>query len=504
MNGAVAIAQQNQSPDNATVTETSDDVVKCLKFFKTLISLPVQRRSGKDVEAKVQKLVRDIIYEEISVEDFAKNLQNVLNSQAQPNLLPFLVSAMPPLRTAIFSGRVQLEGLDLEASYNSNQRNIYQRPTTSNNTYYQNSIGQNSYSHDQRVNLYNDNQTMINNQGISTNGQYRQIPQENNIVQVEQPYTTSKPVNYVGKEESLDSTPRTSYSGIPLSRPSSVQGMPQQQQQSLQAQQSVVSQSQITMQQQGSQLSGPQMISGSVSVVSQQQPPQQTAQVQQTTENLTTRSLNTYRQHSKLLNPHAIANRIARKFPEGLTPDDQAVYVLSHAIEYRMKSLLTNLSIAAEHRLEKPHLNPFYTQSSDCKKQIKFLEETAKKEYERRENRERESILRAKKSKNSDDAERQKAKEIQEADARAAQNKEANAAAIAALGGGRTFKRTWADSNSHDQSISSNFTTLANHRPKKKRITVRDLQFVYGVDPFLKKSKLRHKLILSTTPTDTL
>uniref|UniRef100_A0A0K0G3U2 TAFH domain-containing protein n=1 Tax=Strongyloides venezuelensis TaxID=75913 RepID=A0A0K0G3U2_STRVS len=480
MNGAVAIAQQNQSPDNPTVMENSDDVLKCLKFLKTLISLPVQRKSGKDVEMKVQKLVKDIIFEEISIEEFASNLQSVLNSQAQPNLLPFLINAMPPLRSAVLSGKVQIEGLDLDSGYN-NQRNIYQRPTTS-NAYYQNSIGQNSYSHDQRVNVYTDNQSVVNNQGISiNNGQYRQMPQENNIVHVEQqqPYTTSTPVNYVN-EESLDNTPRTSYGGHPLSRPSSVQGIPQQQ-----------SSSQIQQMQ-------PQ---------SQQQQQQQVVQGQsmvQVQENLTTRNLATYRQHSKLLNSHAIANRIARKFPEGLKPDDQAVYMLSHALEYRMKSLLTSLSVAAEHRLEKSHLNPFYSQSSDCKKQIKFLEELAKKEHERRENRERESILRAKKSKNSDNAERQKAREIQEADARAAQNKEANAAAIAALGGGRTFKRSWADPNPHDTNMSSGYATVINHRPRKKRITVRDLQFVYSIDPFLKKSKLRHKLILSTTPTDTL
>ncbi|CEF64472.1 Transcription initiation factor TFIID subunit 4 [Strongyloides ratti] len=474
MNGAVAIAQQNQSPENPTVMENNDDVVKCLKFLKTLISLPVQRKSGKDVEMKVQKLVKDIIFEEISIEEFATNLQSVLNSQAQPNLLPFLINAMPPLRSAVLSGRVRIEGLDLDGGF-SNQRNIYQRPTTS-NAYYQNSIGQNSYTHDQRVNVYTDNQSVVNNQGISVNnGQYRQIPQENNILHVEQqqqPYTTSTPVNYVN-EESLDNTPRTSYGGHSLSRPSSVQGIPQQ------------SSSQIPIQAQQ------QVIQG-----------QSVVQVQQ--ENLTTRNLSTYRQHSKLLNPHAIANRIARKFPEGLKPDDQAVYMLSHALEHRMKSILTSLSVAAEHRLEKSHLNPFYTQSSDCKKQIKFLEEISKKEQERRENRERESILRAKKSKNSDNAERQKAKEIQEADARAAQNKEANAAAIAALGGGRTFKRSWADPNPHDSNMTSGYASVINHRPRKKRITVRDLQFVYSIDPFLKKSKLRHKLILSTTPTDTL
>lgn len=117
------------TPQNsaAAAAAASDDknVTKCVRFLKTLINLSNNDDPEMpDKAARVKELIRvrnwaknaiktgqirifqGVIYLETTAEEFTRNLQQVLKSQAQPHLLPFLQNTLPALRNAVRNGSV--------------------------------------------------------------------------------------------------------------------------------------------------------------------------------------------------------------------------------------------------------------------------------------------------------------------------------------------------------------------------------------------------------------
>lgn len=125
------------------------------------------------------------------------------------------------------------------------------------------------------------------------------------------------------------------------------------------------------------------------------------------------------------------------------------------------------LSLVAGHRLEPLKLNSNYKQLDDPKKQLRYVEEVDRRVAERRETMEREALLKITKSKGKDKDTIERMKQvyfiiinkknffkIQKADKEATLNREANEAAIAALGGGlRGAKRS--NPGSFQQSVNA-------------------------------------------------
>ncbi|VDO45541.1 unnamed protein product [Brugia timori] len=191
--------------------------------------------------------------------------------------------------------------------------------------------------------------------------------------------------------------------------------------------------------------------------------------------------------------------------PDGGIPQDDVIALISQAAEFRLRVMLAKLAIVAEHRLEPLRNHPYYRPIDDTRRQLRFVEELERLEYERRENREKEALIRLSKTKGKDkDTLVEKAKQLQRADQEAARNRDANAAAIAALGGGKISKKPWSEtSNPFDQPITAG-VSLQTHRPRTKRVTMRDLQLVIAQDPISRTSQLRHRLALFNYTTDTV
>uniref|UniRef100_A0AC35TFT5 TAFH domain-containing protein n=1 Tax=Rhabditophanes sp. KR3021 TaxID=114890 RepID=A0AC35TFT5_9BILA len=504
MSAPIAAVQQQSQMQETKDTSAKVKVDKCVRFFNSLNQM-MMKKTGREEDIEIIKvLVNDVVNERSTPEDFTRDLQNTLGSSAQPTLVNFLKQALPDLRRALLDGTASIRGIIYEGGNIQNAE--YTLPTRSEHV---------SLPHQRTTNrpiVHQQQPILPNNHFNDPNSPlpHQRIPNQPH------PQNQQRVVNNMmdgrsnGSIASAHHPPNHHQQQYNSMNHSYSEG----------SQQQGTNRSTITPVSNyndvdtGSNYSRDSVSSSSVTITSgsQQQhhihqpmiPQQQFAVPQTISENVGSRSIG-YRKHTALLNSNSIAARIAAKFPDGGQIDDRTVYAISHAIESRMRSLLCQLSIVAEHRLEKSQLNPFYVQTGDCRKQIKFLEDIAKKEHEKRENRERESILKAKKSKNKDDPEIKKAKQIQLADEAVNQANQANAAAMAALNSGnRNLKRAWADSNPHDHNFSSGFTTVATHRPRKKRVTVRDLQFIFDMDPALKRCRLKHRLMLSTTPTDSL
>lgn len=110
------------TPQNsaAAAAAASDDknVTKCVRFLKTLINLSNNDDPEMpDKAARVKELIRGVIYLETTAEEFTRNLQQVLKSQAQPHLLPFLQNTLPALRNAVRNGTASVEGVNPPPGY---------------------------------------------------------------------------------------------------------------------------------------------------------------------------------------------------------------------------------------------------------------------------------------------------------------------------------------------------------------------------------------------------
>ncbi|XP_074940997.1 transcription initiation factor TFIID subunit 4B isoform X2 [Phalacrocorax aristotelis] len=113
--------------------------------------------------------------------------------------------------------------------------------------------------------------------------------------------------------------------------------------------------------------------------------------------------------------------------------------LISHATQERLRGLLEKLTVAAQHRVSTHKGSDRYVVSSDTRAQLRFLEKLDHLEKQRKDEEEREILLRAAKSRSSkEDPEtlrlKQKAKEMQQLELAQMQQREANLTALAAIG----------------------------------------------------------------------
>nr|XP_025742566.1 transcription initiation factor TFIID subunit 4B isoform X2 [Callorhinus ursinus] len=119
--------------------------------------------------------------------------------------------------------------------------------------------------------------------------------------------------------------------------------------------------------------------------------------------------------------------------------NSDAVNLISHATQERLRGLLEKLTTIAQHRMTTYKASENYILSSDTRSQLKFLEKLDQLEKQRKDLEEREMLLRVAKSRsNKEDPEqlrlKQKAKELQQLELAQIQHRDANLTALAAIG----------------------------------------------------------------------
>ncbi|NWX19297.1 TAF4B factor, partial [Aegotheles bennettii] len=119
--------------------------------------------------------------------------------------------------------------------------------------------------------------------------------------------------------------------------------------------------------------------------------------------------------------------------------NSDVVNLISHATQERLRGLLEKVTVIAQHRVSTHKGSDKYIISSDTRAQLRFLEKLDHLEKQRKDEEEREMLLRAAKSRsNKEDPEqlrlKQKAKEMQQLELAQVQQREANLTALAAIG----------------------------------------------------------------------
>ncbi|XP_044079617.1 transcription initiation factor TFIID subunit 4 [Siniperca chuatsi] len=78
--------------------ETMENVKKCKNFLSTLIKLASTGKQSTETAASVRELVKDLLEGRLEAEEFTSRLYKELNSSPQPYLVPFLKRSLPALR----------------------------------------------------------------------------------------------------------------------------------------------------------------------------------------------------------------------------------------------------------------------------------------------------------------------------------------------------------------------------------------------------------------------
>uniref|UniRef100_A0A7M4FAJ3 TATA-box binding protein associated factor 4b n=1 Tax=Crocodylus porosus TaxID=8502 RepID=A0A7M4FAJ3_CROPO len=184
--------------------------------------------------------------------------------------------------------------------------------------------------------------------------------------------------------------------------------------------------------------------------------------------------------------------------------NSDVVNLISHATQERLRGLLEKLTVIAQHRVTNHKENSKYIVASDTRAQLRFLEKLDHMEKQRKDEEEREMLLRAAKSRsNKEDPEqlrlKQKAKEMQQLELAQMQQREANLTALAAIG---PRKKRPLDSNiaSGLEGLNGNGTALGSSgfsltkqllRPRITRVCLRDLIFCME-----QEREMKHSLVL--------
>nr|XP_005280060.1 transcription initiation factor TFIID subunit 4B [Chrysemys picta bellii] len=193
-----------------------------------------------------------------------------------------------------------------------------------------------------------------------------------------------------------------------------------------------------------------------------------------------------------------------------MEPNSDVVNLISHATQERLRGLLEKLTVIAQHRMTTYKESNKYIISSDTRAQLKFLEKLDHMEKQRKDEEEREMLLRAAKVREhlidpQKERLRTPGKEMQQLELAQMQQREANLTALAAIGPRK--KRPLDSPNlgsgleglngSAVASGSSGFSlTKQLFRPRITRVCLRDLIFCMEQEREMKRSLALYRALL--------
>ncbi|XP_071958113.1 transcription initiation factor TFIID subunit 4-like [Antedon mediterranea] len=200
---------------------------------------------------------------------------------------------------------------------------------------------------------------------------------------------------------------------------------------------------------------------------------------------------------------HTKINMLCAKHGLGDTTAD-VVNLISHATQQRLKDLVEKLDVVSLHRTEIYKTDSRYEEASDVRSQMKFFEQLDSLERKRRDEQERELLLRAAKSRSKqEDPEqlrlKQKAKEMQQKEMDQARMYNANMVALDAIGPRKRKRDSFAAGGLSSGGIGS--SALSGSSPsvartqirRVKRVTLRDLLFVLEQERETRKSDILYR-----------
>ncbi|XP_056621886.1 transcription initiation factor TFIID subunit 4-like isoform X2 [Triplophysa dalaica] len=363
--------------------EMQENVKKCKNFLATLIKLASHNSPSPETSKNVKALVQDLLDAKIDPEEFTSRLQSELKSSPQPYLVPFLKKSLPALRLSLLSNQQSPIQVN-KTGVSPVQTVVGVRPQQPNST------------------------------GLQSPGIRRAAGPG---AQIRMPVVVTHTVRATGKPSAIQTGKGPAG---------------------------------ITIQLSGNQKNKPNDPGGGsfrddddindVASMAGVNLNEESARILATNSDLVGTQIRSCKDEA-FLPPGLLHRRIletAKRF--GVTEVAlEAVNFISHATQSRLRTVLEKVSSIAQHRMDLCKEDEWYEQASDVRAQLKFFEQLERMEKQRKDDREREILLRAAKSRSrQEDPEqarlKQKAKEMQQQELAQIRQREANLTALAAIG----------------------------------------------------------------------
>ncbi|XP_037307931.2 transcription initiation factor TFIID subunit 4-like isoform X2 [Pungitius pungitius] len=190
----------------------------------------------------------------------------------------------------------------------------------------------------------------------------------------------------------------------------------------------------------------------------------------------------------------------------------EVVNLVSHATQSRLRSLLEKVSVVAQHRTDGGKDEEQHEQTSDVRSQLRFFEQLERMEKQRKDEQEREILLKAAKSRaRQEDPEqarlKQKAKEMQQQELAQMRQRDANLTALAAIGPRRKRRMDSPGASSSGAEVtscsgpgsspgSSSSSSRQQLRQRIIRVNLRDFIFCLEQDRSTSRSMALYKALL--------
>lgn len=471
------INANNATATNPLTAKASIDNLKekCRKFLSNLLDL--SSKEPVSVERNVRSLIQELIDMRVEPEAFCARLEKLLNASPQPCLIGFLKKTLPILRQSLLNKELVIEGIHPPPSNLVYSNSTAPASPTVSTAAQSSSIVSVLSSQTSQMNL-NANKTTTNLRNITKPN--FQNPTKTFIklatnVQVAQQSGVNKQISKdKDKKSGMASYSQSSYDMDKMAGDDDINDV---------------------------------AAMGGVNLAEESQ------KILGSTEMIGTQIRSCKDEYLAAMGPlQARLKQISAK--HGLEePGFDVAALVSHAVQERLKNLVEKLACIAEHRMDVIKLNSSYEITQDVKGQLKFLEDLDRVEKKKREDFEREILLRAAKSRSkSEDPEqvklKEKAKEIQRAEMEEMRQREANLTALQAIGP-RKKARLGAGPNDNVSSMETNSTSelmlgvkngvnrsTAPLRTRMKRVNYRDLLFLLEQEKETARSVFLYKCYL--------
>ncbi|KAG7467885.1 hypothetical protein MATL_G00136910 [Megalops atlanticus] len=413
-----ALPQQNAGPAASVVSqEMQENVKKCKNFLATLIKLASHNSPSPETSRNVKALVQDLLDAKIEPEEFTNRLQSELKSSPQPYLVPFLKKSLPALRLSLLNSQQSLTQPLQQAKLG-----LAAPPAAASTLPVTPTVRPrhpNSVSTTVPGVLPGGAQGHVAVPGIKRAGVQGG--------QVRMPMVITQTVRGVGGK------------GPSIQASRSPMGI---------AVQVSANQKNKLNDPGGGSFRDDDDINDVASMAGVNLN-EESARILATNSDLVGTQIRSCRDEAFL--PTGVLHKrileTAKKFGVTEVPME-AVNLISHATQTRLRTVLEKVSTIAQHRMETCKDDEWYEQSTDVRSQLKFFEQLERMEKQRKDEQEREILLKAAKSRSrQEDPEqarlKQKAKEMQQQELAQMRQRDANLTALAAIGPRKKRKLDW-------------------------------------------------------------
>ncbi|XP_029552930.1 transcription initiation factor TFIID subunit 4 isoform X2 [Salmo trutta] len=447
--------------------EMQENVKKCKNFLATLIKLASHNSPSPDTSKNVKALVQDLLDAKIEPEEFTTRLQAELKSSPQPYLIPFLKKSLPALRLSLLNNQQSLlastNASALAAASTTTTSTIRARfPTTVSPA----------------TGIVRTPTTALGVRRPGVQGVQTRMPMV--IPQTIRPQgTVARGLTIIAGRSPVGIGAQASANQKKLNEPG------------------------------GGTFRDDDDINDVASMAGVNLN-EENARIMATNSELVGTKIRSCKDEA-FLPPGLLHRRImetAKRFGVTEIPAE-AVNYISHATQARLRSMLEKVSTIAQHRTDGGKDEEWYEPSTDVRAQLRFFEQLDRMEKQRKDEQEREVLLKAAKSRaRQEDPEqarlKAKAKEMQQAEQAQIRQREANLTALAAIGPRKKRKMDSPGSSTSGTEVAlgsgAGSSTAASSRQQLRqritRVNLRDFIFCLEQERATSRSLLLYKALL--------